>query len=81
MKSFTLKIISPGSVIFDGACSSLIFNAPDGKYGIQANHSPVISSVCAGEIIIKSEADEKTLTLSEGILKFEDNAAVILTQR
>ena len=53
MNDFSLKIISPDSVIFEGKCVSLIFEAPDGKYGIQAFHARVISAVKAGEVIIK----------------------------
>ena len=45
MKEFNFKILSPDRVIFEGKCTSLVFDAPDGKYGILADHSPVISAV------------------------------------
>ena len=80
MSEFSLKIISPESVIFEGKCASLIFEAPDGKYGIQAHHAPVISAVKAGEVIIKGNDGESTVTVAKGILRFEDNSAVILTE-
>ncbi len=80
MKDFTLIIISPDSTIFEGECSSLIFEAPDGKYGIQANHAPLISAVSKGTLSITSSGKEESLTVPGGVLKFENNECIIITQ-
>ena len=78
MKEFTLKIISPDSVVFEGKCVSLIFDAPDGKYGIQAYHAPLISAVSPGEITITSREGTSTLTVPGGIIRAEGNETVML---
>ena len=78
MKEFNLKILSPDRVVFEDKCTSLVFDAPDGKYGILADHSPVISAVSAGEITVTTASGTQTLTLPGGILRFEKNEGTII---
>jgi F-type H+-transporting ATPase subunit epsilon len=80
MSGFILKIISPDKTLFDGECDSLVFNASDGKYGIMRGHSPVTAAVTAGKIKILSEGKEIILETGSGILHFENNSALIVTE-
>ncbi len=78
MKEFNFKILSPDRVIFEGKCTSLVFDAPDGKYGILADHSPVISAVSEGELTVTSPSGTQTFTLPGGILRFENNEGTVV---
>ena len=78
MKEFNFKILSPDRVIFEGKCTSLVFDAPDGKYGILADHSPVISAVSEGELTVTGPSGTQAFTLPGGILRFENNEGTVV---
>ena len=79
MSGFNLKIISPEKALFDGECDSLVFNASDGSYGIMRGHTPLTACVKAGKIKILSNGEERIIEIGNGILHFENNNAIIIT--
>ena len=79
MAEFDLKIISPEKKLYDGKCESLVFDTPDGSYGIMAGHTPLTASVSEGEIKITFEGSRQSVIVKKGILHFENNSALIIT--
>lgn len=78
MKNFSLKIIAPGRVIYSGTCESLVIPAPDGLYGIMADHAPVSAVVKPGKIKIVSGGETEYIETGGGILHFENNAGLMI---
>ena len=80
MNGFILRIISPDKILFEGKCTSLVFETTDGKYGIMRGHSALTAAVKPGKIKILSEGKEMILETGSGILHFENNIAVLVTE-
>ena len=79
MNTFTLKILAAERVFYDGACASLTVPTLDGLYGVQAKHEDVILAVVPGMLTLKTDAgDEIVAAVSGGVLKMEDNTALLL---
>lgn len=79
MNTFTLKILAAERVFYDGACVSLTVPTLDGLYGVQAKHEDVILAVVPGTLTFRTDAgDETVAAVSGGVLKMEDNTALLL---
>lgn len=79
MSSFYLKVISPNSLLFDDEITSLVVPGKDGKLGILANHSPLISSLKQGKVIIsKVDNTSQEIEIPSGVLEVKNNKAVLL---
>ncbi len=80
MKLFSLKIVSPNGVIYDGDCESFIIALTDGLYGIKANHTPVTAVTIPCDAKITLNGKKSAISLNRGILHFENNTAIIVTE-
>ena len=79
MKSFLLKVYCTDKTLFEGNCNSLVVPIDDGLYGVQAGHSNTICAVVAGEMkIVTPNGEVIFASLSEGMMKIEDNEVLIL---
>lgn len=79
MNTFTLKILAAERVFYDGACISLTVPTLDGLYGVLARHEDVILAVVPGTLTVRTDAgDEIIAAVSGGVLKMEDNEALLL---
>lgn len=80
MKVFSLKIVSPDGIIYEGDCDSFIIAFTDGLYGIKANHSPITAVTLPCEAKISLNGQKSAISLNKGILHFENNSAHIVTE-
>ena len=79
MNTFTLKILAAERVFYDGTCVSLTVPTLDGLYGVLARHEDVILAIVPGTLTVRTdEGDEIVAAVSGGILKMEDNEALLL---
>lgn len=79
MNTFTLKILAAERVFYDGTCVSLTVPTLDGLYGVLARHEDVILAIVPGTLTVRTDAgDEIVAAVSGGILKMEDNEALLL---
>lgn len=81
MNTFYLEILSPERVFFKGECESLVVPISDGMLGIQANHSPLTSALCDGEVTFKPAGGGKRscATLS-GIVDVNEHRVRLLCE-
>ena len=58
MKKFTLKVITPQRVIYDGQVREVVLPTTAGNVGILADHVPYMAPLKADELVI-IKGDEK----------------------
>lgn len=79
MNTFKVAIYAADHVFYEGLCESLVVPTLDGQFGIQANHSNVISAVVPGELHYTAPGEEtKYASVSSGLIKVEDNEVLVL---
>lgn len=65
--------------LFDGEADSATFPARDGEMTVLVGHEPLITTLKAGVITVRTGADEKTFAIEGGVLEVRhDGATVIL---
>ena len=79
MNVFSLNVLAAERTFYDGECVSLTIPTVDGMYGIQANHYNIIGAIVPGTLKITTPENEEIIAaVSEGLIKVEDNAVLIL---
>ena len=79
MKTFRLRILAAERTFYDGPCQSLTVPTIDGRYGLMAQHENVVIAIIPGELTLHTESGEEQIAaVSEGMLKMEDNEALVL---
>ena len=81
MKSFKLSIYASDKIFFDGEAVSIVLPIWDGQYGIQANHTNVVSATVPG-VMKYTLPDGKTkyAAISGGIVKVESGDVLVLSE-
>ena len=78
MKQFSLKLITPSGVTYDGEVAEASIPTPEGQISVLANHMPLITLVSPGEIKISGGNKEQYLATEGGIAYVSKNLLKIL---
>ena len=80
-QSFQLEIIAPARVVYDGEASSVSAPGTLGGFQVLFNHAPLLSSLDAGPLKVKSTAGVDTVyATGGGYLEVRDNRVVVLVE-
>lgn len=74
----TLKLITPEKTLFSQEVDSVIANTVDGQVTVLDHHSPLISILEPGELIVEDHGTTFPLAVSAGVLEVSDNTLVIM---
>lgn len=78
--SFSLKIITPDKVFFDGETTQVIVRTTEGDIGILAHHISLVASLPSGPVrIMKEDGTWQTAAVSNGLIKVGGNKVNIFT--
>ncbi len=79
MKPILLKIVTPERILFADKVSQVSVSTITGQITILPNHIPLVSSLKAGEIIVRQEGKEEDLmSVSGGFIEVLADQVVIL---
>lgn len=80
MAHFTLSIVTPQTIFFEGQVSSLVVPAALGYLGVLAHHAPLVASMRPGNISFKDMSGKLHQLVSKdgGFLEFSRNTATLL---
>jgi len=76
---FTLSIVTPEKVFFEGQIESLSVPGTEGYLGVLSHHAPLITALKPGLIEFRDDqSDIKLMAVSGGFLEVSDNIATLL---
>lgn len=78
--TFTLKVISPDRVFFEGEVTMVEFNTTEGEIGIYKNHVPTTVIVKPGILKITMPEEEKKAALHAGFVEVLQDKVTILAE-
>ncbi len=79
MAAFSLSIITPEKIFFNGEVAQIIVRTTEGDIGILANHTRLVASLPSGPLKVKQEDGSwRTAAVSTGLLKVGGNKVSIL---
>lgn len=77
--SFSLSVVTPEKVFFDGETSQIIVRTTVGDIGILANHTSLVADLPSGPLKVKQEDGSwRIAAISTGLLKVGGNKVSIL---
>ena len=74
--SLTLKIVSPDGVTYDSAAESVSLPTATGEITVLPHHVPLVTVLKAGEVRIKTQNQEFSLSVSSGVVEIRPNSVV-----
>ena len=77
---FTLRIITPDRVIYEGEVSMVEFNTTEGEIGVYKKHVPTTVIVSPGILTITEDGGTKEAALHAGFAEILQDEVVILAE-
>ena len=74
---FKVSILNPKRVLFQGEAWSVFVGGDQGEFELLEYHSPILSILNEGEILIDQK---KFIKIKGGILRFHHNELVVLVE-
>lgn len=81
MASLDVRVVSPQKIVFEGAASSLVAPAWDGRIGVLPGHAPMLALLGAGKLDVdRVGGGSDTFHIAGGVLKVERDKVTLLTE-
>ena len=77
---FTLKIVTPDRVFYQGEVSMVEFNTTEGEIGVLKGHVPTTVIISPGILTITEAEETKEAALHAGLAEILQNEVVILAE-
>lgn len=77
--SFSLSVVTPEKIFFDGETSQIIVRTTEGDIGILANHTSLVADLPSGPLkVMQEDGSWRVAAISTGLLKVGGNKVSIL---
>ena len=80
MANFSLTIVTPDRVFYDGEASYVMVRSITGDIGIMANHAKYVTPLTIGTMKVTANGKSRYAAISGGFLRAGDNKVTIVTQ-
>lgn len=77
---FTLKIIVPEQLIFEGEVTSVTLPTLMGEIQILENHLPIVGGLETGTVLYTTNGKQHSMAIDMGFFKFKKNQLTLLTE-
>src|SRR5829696_2952658 len=74
------RVITPEEVIYDGEADLVIARIADGDIGVLVDHSPLVSTMEAGEVRIREDDEQHVYAISDGFFRVSENLVQVLVE-
>ena len=74
------RVITPEEVVYDGEADLVIARIADGDIGVLVEHSPLVSTMEAGEVRIRQDDEQHVYATSDGFFKVSENLVQVLVE-
>ena len=78
MDKIKFKIVTPEKVVYEDEIDSLTLPTKTGEITVLPNHIPLVSTLKAGELLIKKGKEEIPMAISGGFVEVAANSLVVL---
>ena len=81
MSQFHLEILTPYGHYFNGDVEYLEVRNPDGVLGILSHHTPIVTPIVLGKIVVKIKGNRHSYATTGGLLNMKkDNTCSLMLQ-
>ena len=81
-KLFTVDVVTPEAVIWEGEAEFVVARTVDGEMGVLADHEPTMAALATGAVeIVAADGIRVTVGIHGGFLQIFHNQVTLLTDR
>jgi F-type H+-transporting ATPase subunit epsilon len=80
MSTFKAKILTPEGSIFEGEVSGVQMPGTQGSFEIKTNHAPIVSTLQAGTVTVRSTDGEQVFHITGGMVEAAANELTLLAE-
>ena len=82
MLTYTLKIVTPNEIVFEGPVEHVLLPTALGYMGVLASHAPFVSPVTSGKLEYRESGDKMTtLKVEGGFVEVRKDRVLVLTDK
>lgn len=74
----TVEILTPDTSLFSGEATYVGLPGADGSLGILENHAPLITTLQAGRVTVRTKSGEGSFEVSGGTVEVLQNKVTVL---
>src|SRR4030066_373435 len=78
MSSLKIDIVTAERVVYSGDVDVVIAPGVEGQLGILPHHAPLMTTLQAGELLVRRGGEEDVLAISGGFLEVRPDRVIIL---
>ena len=75
-----LEIITPDKTIYKGEVETATFPGVKGAFQVLNNHAPIVSTLQAGKVVLKSNNTRKEFQILGGVVEVLKNKIIVLAE-
>lgn len=79
--TLTVRVITPGKIVWDAPADEVILPATSGSLGILTGHAPLLTALGTGVMRVKSSNEWTTIAVMGGFAEVERNEVAVLVNR
>lgn len=76
----TLEIVTPDKKIFEGEADGVQLPGSNGSFEVLKNHAPIISTLIAGKVRVKTGKEAEYFQISGGLVEVMQNNVIVLAE-
>ena len=76
----TVDILTPDSTLFSGEATFGGLPGSDGSLGILNNHAPLVTTLKAGQVVVRAEGGEQSFEVNGGSVEVLNNVVTVLAE-
>lgn len=78
MPSLKLDIVTAEKIVYSQDVDTVIVPGADGELGILPHHAPLMTTLQAGELLVRKGSDEESLAISGGFIEVRPDRVIVL---
>jgi F-type H+-transporting ATPase subunit epsilon len=78
MATFQLEVVTPEKKVYSGEVNAVLAWGVGGQLGILPHHAPLMTILQPGDLLIRKEGQEETLTIGGGFLEIRPDKVIVL---
>lgn len=75
-----LEIITPDQTVFKGDVDAATFPGVKGAFQVLNNHAPIVSTLQAGKVVLKTNNTRKEIQILGGVVEVLKNKIIVLAE-
>lgn len=75
-----VEIVTPDKKVFEGDVDGVQLPGADGSFEILNNHAPIVATLAAGKLKVRTGKESEVFTISGGLVEMQKNKLIVLAE-